>query len=633
MLRTAIAFAAFFGFILPAVAQTDESWLEKPYQLQVNIQAEPHPLLTAEYLGRLERELRDTLQRDLGKTAVVEVVAESSRDPKKLQPLMREVAKQGWDALDKPSHPITGKKLHLLRLRYEDGEYLLDGRQVDGDTGLVGPLRRSRTGDRQWVARTASLMIGQDFGLTAAITGLTEQTALFQIRAAALGRPESIRVKDGEVFALSRIFRGPGGELLGRREENALLFVTGLNPDTGKCTGRVYTRYAASLKKGPTDRSTVGFRAIKLGTLRTPLQVRVVNQKTNDPVAGCEVVLYPGGFPNANKPGELTRAPEKLGATDSAGRISTANPIDHVCFARFQVGQVGVNIPIALFDDQPVTISLAGLEEADRLSEFTYFYKQWEQKALDVRNTIQTEYEAIGKLVAERKEKEILPRKEAMAARMKEDIADLKEGYAKLKEQAGPAGEAANRWLKSGQQYLKIFDDALLSLEAQIKEEKDPSPASKLVKEAQVHEANMKFDEAIDCYIKSLRLKGDQPQVKRKLDSLRKAWNAATPEHRAARAFFQKTWPGLSWREMRDKFEECEKQMEVIRKVGDYLTARMILKANTDMMEKLRALLANEKPNEDEGNTKAADIEDLLLKLRDQNNDLIDFIRNAMAAN
>lgn len=625
--RSPLAWLLWLGLGSSLAAQTPADWLKQPYQLQIFIHAEPHPLLTKEFLGRLEREVRDTLQRDLGKTAVVAAVAESSREPRKLHPLMKEVVRDGWDALDKPSYPITGAKVHLVRLRYEDGEYLLESRQVDGDTGIVSPLRRQRTSDRLWVSRLAALMIGQDFGLTAEVVESTEQTVVFQLRAANLGQAESIQVRDNEVFALSRILRAGSG-LQGRREEYALLFVTGVNPATGRCTGRLFTRYKQPLKKDPRDRATAGFRAIKLGTLRTPLQVKVIDAKTNDAVAGCEVLLYPGGFPNQN---EVTRAPLKLGATDSSGRISTSDPVPHVAFVRFQRGPVGVDIPIALFDDQPVTVRLTGIQEADRLAEFMFFYRQWERQLGECYSNVQGEYEEISKLKQQKKDGDALDRMEKLAAKVKEDAADLGEKLTRLRELAAPAGDSANRLVKASDENLAKVVEVAEKLTKMAEDERNPSPARKAFTQGQIAEENLKFEDAIRFYAESLKLDANQPILKRKLDTLRRIWLIRNnPAHQAARDFFVKTWPELGWRDVRSRFEEAEKHLRELEKVGDFLTARLFLRANLAHIEKVQALLTQlTSSTSEEDQTKAEEVEGLLDQLRLLNKDLLDFIAKA----
>lgn len=620
MKRVMSALVVLLIAVWPALAQGENDWLQRPYHLQVYVQVAPHPLLTSEYLGRLQRELRDTLQRDLGPTAVVDVLAESAVHPKSLHPLMNEVTRQGWDALDKPTHPITGKKVHLLRLAYEDGEYLLEGRQVDGDTGVVSPLRKNRTGDRSWVSRMAALMIGQDFGMTAAVTEINGQTVSFQLRAAGNGEAESIKIRNGEVFALSRILRSGNNELLGRREADALLFVTGINTATGRCTGRVYYRYVTTLQK---DRATVGFRALKLGTVRAVLQVRVVDAKSNAPVAGCKVLLYPGGFPNKND--SSARPPQALGATDSEGRINSPNPIDHVAFARFELGPVGVNIPIALYDDELVTIRLSDVESADRLREFDAIYRQWDQQRAGVYSFVQAEYEEISVL----KEQAKFERMEKLAAKLKEDIAGLKEGFVRVQEMGKLAGANAEPKLKLGAEYVKKLDEVADSLNKMLKEEKDPSPATKARNQGQLAYENQKFDECIKLFEESLKLEPNQPTLRNRLDRLKKAWNIprSNAAHRQAREFFTKTWPGLGWRDMREKLEDCEKHMEVLRTNTDFLTAQVLLRTNLEKIRQLDEQLTTVKASTKvEDQEKIPDMEDLLAKLREMSNDLRDFI-------
>jgi tetratricopeptide (TPR) repeat protein len=287
-----------------------------------------------------------------------------------------------------------------------------------------------------------------------------------------------------------------------------------------------------------------------------------------------------------------------------------------------------VDIPIGLFDDQPVTIRLNNVEQADRLAVFLNDQKMWDRQCDDVINHVQGEYEAIGALPTDKRAKELLPRLEALSAKMKDDIADLKARFEKLKESATEAGDSAKQWLNADLGRMKALDEAYTAMLKLIKDEKDPSPAQKEFNLGMMDEKNYKFDDALKHFQRAKQLEPNNPKFTVKLEKFQKAWRATTAEHKAARAFFVTTWPGLPWRDMRDKFEECEKKMEVLRAQSDYLTAQLLVKTNQDVIEKLRAMLAQPAGSGDEGATdRAADIEDLLLKLRDMNNDLLDFIR------
>jgi tetratricopeptide (TPR) repeat protein len=626
MPRFAAALLVLVSLSLPLAGQANSDWLRQPYQVEIYLCATPHPHLTPEYLAMVQREVRDTLQRDLGRAGVVTARAGTTREAQKLHPLMAEVVLEGWEALDKPSYALTGKKICLVRLTFEDDEYLLEGRQVDGDTGLVTPLRRRQTGNRRWVSRAAALLIGQDLGQTAAINEITGQTVSFQLRAAGLGEPESIKLRTGEIFAIARVTQGAEGELLGRREEFAYLFVTGINAETGRCLGRLSTRYPDSMRK---DRATVAFRAMKLGTMRAQLAVRVVDDKSGAPVAGCEVLLFPGGFPH--KADSQARPPLKLGATDSAGRIQSPDPIDHIVFARFQLGPMGVNVPIVLFDDQLVTVRLSNVESADRLAEFNVAYKRWDQERVQVGNHIETEWESIRALLAEKKDKEAVERMEKLLAKVQADVAELRESFKPVKEMSAAVANFAGPKVKQGEEGLKSLDALGESVAKMIKEMKDPSEATKARNQGQLALENQKFDEAIRFFEQSLKLEPNQPQVQRRLERLKKMWNIprSNTAHRQAREYFLKTWPDLAWRDRREKLEECERQMEVLRANGDSLTAQILLKTNLDVIRKLGEMLtAAKEANKEEDQARIADMEDLLSRLLELNGDLADFIRN-----
>ena len=113
---------------VPAWAQNIEEyntdWLKEPYQLQLVIHAEPHPLLTNTYVEQFARDVGDSLQRDLGRTAKVSPLVyrdTGNRSADAARQMMETVIERGWSELDNLPKQITSNKVHLVRLFYVDG--------------------------------------------------------------------------------------------------------------------------------------------------------------------------------------------------------------------------------------------------------------------------------------------------------------------------------------------------------------------------------------------------------------------------------------------------------------------------------------------------------------------------------
>ena len=102
----------------------------------------------------------------LGNLGTVDVVTK--------HPLLKEVHKHGLlralNGWKKPS-PF---KTHFVLVGFSGVHYEVRARQHDGLTGLNTPVvRRDRTRDRAFVARTAALLVERDFGLLGTILPLS----------------------------------------------------------------------------------------------------------------------------------------------------------------------------------------------------------------------------------------------------------------------------------------------------------------------------------------------------------------------------------------------------------------------------------------------------------------------------
>src|SRR5438132_6683022 len=144
-------------------AQLDPE-LNKPYQLQVVLHISENRSLTAVFRDQIERDLRDSLQAALGRLARVQVLPNHKLLPEvEAKGLGR--ALDGWNF-------ITGTKLHFVLIDYVDGRYEIQARQYDGVAGLASPVVRrppQPITDRLLVARSAALLVSEDFGVVGTV--------------------------------------------------------------------------------------------------------------------------------------------------------------------------------------------------------------------------------------------------------------------------------------------------------------------------------------------------------------------------------------------------------------------------------------------------------------------------------
>lgn len=622
--RWSLLFGVFASaWLVDAVTASDLSWLERPYELTVVLHVDDHPLLTPEYIDRIKREVRDTLQRDLGTTGRVQVLQYGSSEASTpALSLMREVLAQGWRALDKPSYPITHEKTHLVRLSYGEGDYECQARQVDGDTGLVSVLRRQRTSDRLWVARLISLMIGQDFGLTAQVIGpVIGQTVKFRLRAGTLGSGESIQARADEVFAIAQINRTPSGQLTGVRLPDSIIFATGISPSGGECAGRLFTKFDTKLKP---ERSTVAYRLIKLGTRRAPLNLRVLDSADGRPIAGCEVQVYRGGFPTDDG---VTRLPVRLGATDNLGRIRSTEAFDNVCFAWLTLGRRVYKLPLPLFDDQPQDVFLQGTEESEKLAEFDYFFRKWERQYGEVRSNYEAEFNrSFAEPLGRGERDQAIAAAERLAQNLTQEVNDLRAELNRLQELAAGAGAAAQARIKQGENALKAFAVAAQKLKDFVQDERNPSPARQKANEAALAQQNLDFDRALKLYEESLRLEPNA-RLRERVNKLRSAWTIKDEQHQKARDFVLNQWKPSDWSGLEKMLDEAETAFTTLQKAGDFPTAQIFLRANLDHLKTLSGVVQSLQKTSEEDQEKAVSIDRIAETIRALNQSLIEMIQ------
>jgi tetratricopeptide (TPR) repeat protein len=570
---------------LPVYAQPKDDynsdWLKEPYQLLIVVHAEPHPLLTNVFVEQFTRDLGDSLQRDLGRTAKVSTLiyreSGSGRTgtdgPKEM---METVITRGWTELDSLPKQINPTKVHLIRLFYVDGEYEVQSRQVDGDTSTVSVLRKSRTTDRQWITRLAALQVALDFGQVGEVTEVNGQTLKIRMRAHGLGVPETIRLVQGETMALCKVRRTATGYTSTKLDET-IAFITNVDAVKGEVTARLYTRFENILAK---DRQTVAFRAIKLGTRVSPLQLKLVDQDGN-PIGGYSVSHFPSGYENGGA--------ETIGTTDTQGRVVSKDPIYHVGFVRVLIAGVGkLDTPIPLIDDQPVIVKISGNREAAILDETKFEYDRWMKAYKVIAENFAVDYKLLySDLVRDGKEKEAIANLDKIAKKIKEDSDDLAKEFDRVKK-AASSGQSkdANKLVEHASSVLKELQASSKRMEEQVALELNPTEDRIFLKQAIAAEQDLDYDKAIEFYKRSLGKKRDQPKVEAKLRSLERVWKTQynDKEHKEAREYILKVWANkakpLTWEQVEKEITKAEQMFDDISKRGDYLTVFVLLRGN-----------------------------------------------------
>jgi hypothetical protein len=556
--------------------------LTTPYKVQVVLRVAEHPLLTKTpiFKDELRRELREGLRAALGAMGEVEVFDAATAKPDKQQEaLWKLVETKGLrDGLDE-AKGNSGVKTHFISVDYVDGQYEILARQYDGLTGLASPaVRMERTPDRQFVARTAALLIARDFGVVGTVTGVEGTTARVAFKGGGLKVPLDRWVKKGDLFALVHV--GADGRTTTRRGLTwVLLQADGSPGEDGSCACKLLPPQPRALS------GSAGVRCLKLGTVTAPVRLRITDgaprgtpRPPSDPV-----VLYVRRH-------DFNEADKVEGGIDADGYFSTeANkePLyDGLAFVTITLGgQTRALVPLALVDERTVTIPLTpGGESADFLTRRAL----WETRLLDEQLLLDQLFpdlnEAIGKADSRAR---ALDRARTALDGLIENLAAFgkqREELAKAKAPGGKPldlskGDARLKDLQEGRQKLAAF---VANTEKVLKEENDPARQQVRAMFEQAHnlEGEGDYGRAIELYEKVLAaMKDKDPNLAKRLPKLKEAWEPKSDEHRKARQFIYETWPKLeSPATMKERIKQADEALTVCEKAKDPFGPQKLLK-------------------------------------------------------
>ncbi|AMV30353.1 hypothetical protein VT84_38530 [Gemmata sp. SH-PL17] len=611
----------------PAFAQLDPE-PKQQYLWRVVISVKPHPLLTQDFRDRLKRDLLAALQPGLGNLGTVEVIdlADLARDATK-EPLWQQFSEKGFTALDAP-RDLTGAKTHFLKIEYRDGKVHMESRQYDGFTGLSSPVVRTQsTRAPELAGRTAGLMLDRDFGLVGtveAIGGKSDEAKVL-IRGSGLG-PVKDLVQTGDVFAVAavrktnrpapppvrtatgKIINPPPGSvpppgLTSTPRDFTLLKVTDVGAD-GTCRCTILTRYQNAM---PTTGGVIGYRAMKLGTVKAPVAVRLMSS---------EGTVY------------KTASAVNVRASDNGFVVAGAGDQKDVCKFHSQTAQFrsdralsGIacvtvalgpsqakQFPVPILNDEPITIPFDIDPAKEERAAFERSVLAAANAAADARLAQSVCFEAVADLIKKQKNAEALAR--AQSGFTAADSADktLSDELTRLKEQgkAVQKAESVDGILtKMGQNValLKAYNEQLSkhlkSLEEIVKRENDPAAAAREV-QAQAINARIALllargdvDEALAAYTQLSELVPDDAEIKKRKNELAAEWKVKDEAHQKARDYLLKTWPTIATiPDFDESLKTIRNAVDVCKKHGDKLTIRKLLIVFEGAVVKLNELVA-----------------------------------------
>jgi hypothetical protein len=576
------------GLWVPA-GRAAESDLKEPYQLHIVVHVTRHRLLTKIFEEQVAREVGDGLQAALGELASVKVV--------RGHPLLEEIDRQGLERALQGYTERSNHKTHFVVIDYVDGHYDVQARQYDGVIGLPGPVvRRDRTRDRAFVARVAALLVERDLGLLGTISNEPDDKGQVRVdlKGGGLGVPLNRWVKKGAVFGLAQV--PPTGS--GHMEEWALLEV--VEPaDHGWCTCKLFRRY----KLG----SAAGMRCVLLGTVRTPLHLRLVQEEANgkrkplDAVVQLEIRRHGFEGENGTVLKEIGDGSRDLDTTSREGGL-----FDRVAFVSVvSDDKPRARIPIALVDDRLIVVPVppAAVEDNIQLGSrlaslrrnvFDSYLVQTE--LFKEINTLTSKPDQRARALA--RVRETLERCQADYSRLSGERDLLSGEIAKLPEKDRPNLSAIDERLKQIKAGEKDLRDHVEQLEKIDREENDPKRKKWLadVERAKLLEKEAELGQAIALYEEVLKGGFESEELKSHLEKLKKLWQTQGATHAKARDFIYQTWPKLRTDQLPERIKEAQSSLAECIRVNDHVGAVRFQKGTQTHMVRLVKELEALKP-------------------------------------
>lgn len=543
------------------IAWAIDSEAAKPYDLQVVVRFVPHRLLTPAFRRQFETELLDALQSTLGIAGRVEVVEADDRT-------------NAWPALGTldARTDLQPAKRHYLQLEFADGQYVVTARQRDGSTGLASPrVRQARTSDRAFAARLAMKLIDLDFGAVGAVIGKDGETVRLQLRGSAIGGPDAARLAPvGSVFALSRI---EGEPPRGRAVPSTYLRVVRSHPD-GICDCQIVSRFLNPLGDWP----QVSYRAIRLGTVSAPVRLQLVDPN-GLPQQNLLVLMSATGF----RPDDAIsdQGPARDGA------FASAKPYSGLAYVRVVTGDQQRMIPVPVLDDQPVVCVLDAASGGASRQQFDFDVRNVHHRLQDIVRRLTGQKTQLDAMLRDSRNKDALERVQSSLEVLDNDLAALTTEVGRLRRSANelkaePAPLLENcdtliREIRGRRESLGKFESELKKVndtESSAENQKKRDRFLELSHRAESQREEADFDGAIATYQQILTEFGARPDIQRRHDDLKAAWQVKNEAHSQARQYAYGPWAKIERiDDVRDRLPEARRQFEVIRAAGDRLTA------------------------------------------------------------
>lgn len=619
-LPVALGLLAMLAFSpVPVVAQDSlDPEISKPYQLQVVLGFTEHRSLTTVFQQRVERELRDGLQAALGNLAQVEVTRQ--------HPRLEEVRTRSLQAMESWKF-LSNSKIHFVLIDVNRGAYVMQSRQYDGSVGMASPVVRSaQLSDRQLVAREASLLVAQDFGMVGTIVGQQSDKVTVAFKGAQFLDPSNPWLKKDDVLAVAQILNQGGSGMRSERVPWTLLQVLEATKD-GICQCALYHRFQNPLAASP---GSLGFRCMKLGTTESKLRLRLVDDK-GVPLNAKVVKFGRSGFDDESA---------EEGNTNANGIVQSKKPFKNIAFVKLLEGSEGIaRVPLEVLDDRTVTCPVTMEKGAEQRSMNQLRRTRWLYRILEGVEMMDGLWKELPKLGEQSPSKALERAKEGRDS-LNRTLGNLAEERAQLIKD-GAFDQGMKAILDQADQHITALQDRKVGLEKYIKEqgdiiESENDPRRKvwrqMVQQGDARANQHDYDGAIQQYERTIAEGFDNAGLKEKVKNLKAKWTLKDNDHRTAREFIYKSWPSLrDAREISANFKKAQQAFETCKAKDDFLTPQKLLQVNVAHLSKLLDEIKELRPGNEDDRDVAKTIEKANDQLGKLNKEITDYLKAKLA--
>jgi hypothetical protein len=589
--------------------------LKSPYQLRIVLHFADHPDIKAAFQDRVAKELEDAVQGALGDLGDVKVVRE--------HPKLREVLQSGLQAALDGWKERSSIKTHFVLVRYNGFEYEIQARQHDGVTGQASlftgqVVRTERTRDRDFVARTAALLVARDFGLIGTIDGPVDSQEQVRVvlKGGGLGAPLSPWVKVGEVFGVVGIPNDGKGETV---FPWLLLRVKTPPADgarDGVCVCHVFYRHPDQLLKP----SMAGFRCVKLGTARGPVRLRLTQRNPQRPGLSTEtltVYVRRNGF--ERQPGDELRLETQSEGTIDTARYGEEGAFEHLAFVSIYGGAAATarvpRLPVPILTDQPLEVSVPVAADDDGL--FRFERDKWTRGVNDSYLVQVNLFKRLNEMMKNPEQrKETLAEAQAGLERCREDrarlTADRKNLESAMRQLPPSARPNLTAWddrlqkIRKSEEELVAYIDDIKRIQ---KEETDPVRVKALddTNRARLLEKSYDYGEALKLYESASKVKGLDTGLREHIAELHKLWDPKDKKHEEARDFIYQKWPKLDTPGLKAQMDKAKEAFAECKRAGDRVGPQKMMEAMLVHRQRIEKELKDLNPRlnvEDEPKTK-----------------------------